>query len=265
MDNKKPQVFIASSVEGLRVADAVNLNLDESRICHPNLWRTGTFELGSSALDSLVNKSSTVDFAVFIFTPDDLSIIREKATATVRDNVVFELGLFIGALGKERCYIVRPRDIELHLPSDLLGINDAQYASDRPSSETSSALNAACTLIKDQIEKHGVLNKSPITAVQANEAPTHVPNPMTLSLTPTDIEVLAECSGTAVEYPGGMNFEQINRRVHVPDTLVRMSIIKLTRMGYLDQWVEEGEYGGLYAYRITESGIDILIDKMPPF
>lgn len=104
----KPALFIASSVEGLQVADSINENLDHD--VHCTLWRTGTFKLSSQTIDDLVKKSSTVDFAVFVFTPDDLTTIREKQHATARDNVIFELGLFIGAIGKERCYVVKPRD-----------------------------------------------------------------------------------------------------------------------------------------------------------
>ncbi|CAE6846054.1 hypothetical protein R75461_07245 [Paraburkholderia nemoris] len=53
----KPQVFIASSVEGLPVADAINANLDHDT--YPTLWRTGTFRLGSNALDDLVENLIT--------------------------------------------------------------------------------------------------------------------------------------------------------------------------------------------------------------
>lgn len=54
MEPTKPSVFIASSKEGLKVADAINLNLDHETF--PTLWRTGTFRPGSSALDDLVKK-----------------------------------------------------------------------------------------------------------------------------------------------------------------------------------------------------------------
>ena len=161
----KPALFIASSVEGLAVADAINENLDHD--VHCTLWRAGTFKLSSQTIDDLVKKSSTVDFAVFVFTPDDLVTIREKEHVTARDNVIFELGLFIGAIGKERCYIVKPRGVEMHLPSDLLGMNAADYAIDRPDGDVSSALNLACKLIKDRIKEKGPVDRSPFSRQSA--------------------------------------------------------------------------------------------------
>ena len=48
-----------------------------------------------------------VNFAIFVFHPDDKSLIREKEYDTVRDNVILELGMFIGTLGLEKCFILK--------------------------------------------------------------------------------------------------------------------------------------------------------------
>jgi CAP12/Pycsar effector protein, TIR domain len=42
------------------------------------------------------------DFGVFIFRPDDVVTMRKKEYSAVRDNVVFELGVFVGKLGPHR-------------------------------------------------------------------------------------------------------------------------------------------------------------------
>src|SRR5688572_13296546 len=99
--DRKPRIFIGSSVESLTIADAINENLDHN--FEVTIWRNGTFDLSNNTIDSLIKKASTVDFAIFIFSPDDLIIIRNEEKRIVRDNVVFELGLFIGTIGKERC------------------------------------------------------------------------------------------------------------------------------------------------------------------
>jgi predicted nucleotide-binding protein len=46
------------------------------------------------------------DFAILVLTPDDLTQSRGKQQPSPRDNVVFELGLFIGALGRDRVFMV---------------------------------------------------------------------------------------------------------------------------------------------------------------
>lgn len=117
---RKPRLFIALSIESLPIAEAVNVNLDHN--FEIMIWKNGTFKLSSSTIDDLVEKSSSVDFALFIFAPDDISSIRNRHEHVVRDNVIFEMGLFVGAIGKSRSFILKPRDVEMHLPTDLLGV-----------------------------------------------------------------------------------------------------------------------------------------------
>ena len=46
--------------------------------------------------------SRQVDFAIFAMTLDDEVQVRGEAHVAVRDNVLFEVGLFYGALGQNR-------------------------------------------------------------------------------------------------------------------------------------------------------------------
>jgi hypothetical protein len=258
MTTTKPQVFIASSVEGLKVADAINLNLDHDT--YPTLWRTGTFRLGSSTIDDLVKKSSAVDFAIFVFTADDIAIIREQTAHVVRDNVVFELGLFIGALGKERCYIVRPRAIDMHLPSDLLGMTVADYDATRPDGDLASAMNAACKLIKDAIHAHGSIERK--IKVETDNEKTRVANPPDYTLNPTDLKFLSECIGADLGGPRGIQFYQLqNNLSKEPRSLMRMSAVKLVRLGLIEKIVEEDNRDGepVYVYSSTEHGVDVFL------
>ncbi len=62
---------------------------------------------------------------MLILTPDDLVLMRGEATKVARDNVLFELGLFMGALGRDRTFIVCEESVTL--PSDLAGITPAVY------------------------------------------------------------------------------------------------------------------------------------------
>lgn len=66
---------------------------------------------------------SKVSFAIVLLTPDDEGYPKgekKKLNQRARQNVIFELGFFIGKLGRERvCALYKP-DIEL--PSDYSGI-----------------------------------------------------------------------------------------------------------------------------------------------
>ncbi len=146
----RPVVFIGSSSEGLPAARALQQNLD--RDAEVILWSQGVFGLSSGTLEALVTKTQQFDFAVLVLTPDDLTLSRDEAAPSPRDNVVFELGLFMGALGRERTYIVYDRTAGIRLPSDLAGVTPAtfeppeagslQSALGAPSSEILTAIQA---------------------------------------------------------------------------------------------------------------------------
>jgi hypothetical protein len=63
-----------------------------------------------------------VDFAVVVMTPDDLGKATDASDLTprARQNVVFELGFFIGALGPDRVAAILKGDVER--PSDFDGV-----------------------------------------------------------------------------------------------------------------------------------------------
>jgi hypothetical protein len=101
------------------------------------------------------------DFGVFIFSPDDVTRIREETWATVRDNVLFELGLFIGRLGADRSFFVVPQDVsDLHLPGDLKGITYATYDSERSDGNWRAAVGTASADIRSTIEKRFSLREN---------------------------------------------------------------------------------------------------------
>jgi hypothetical protein len=66
---------------------------------------------------------------------------------------VFELGLFMGRLGKQRCFWVVARgDRAPHIPTDLIGINTASFT---PRENLRAAVGSACADIKHAIRKVG--------------------------------------------------------------------------------------------------------------
>ena len=117
----RPRVFIGSSAEQLDTAYAVQQNLEYD--CEPTVWTQGVFRLSSNTLDDLLRTLEKTDFGIFVFAPDDIAIIRGQQHEATRDNIIFELGLFIGRLGKRRTFFILPREVGsgFRLPSDLVG------------------------------------------------------------------------------------------------------------------------------------------------
>ncbi len=72
---------------------------------------------------------------------------RNKAGQQPRDNVLFELGLYMGKLGRDRTFIVHERKAPIDLPSDLAGITPATFAR-RVDNNMHAALGPVCTQLK---------------------------------------------------------------------------------------------------------------------
>src|SRR5262245_51709794 len=120
----KPRIFLGSSGEQAELLQALTAGLEDVADVEP--WTT-TFNPGRSTLDRLVELSREVDFAAFVFAQDDWTTTDASAAgeASPRDNVVFEAGLFGGALGIRRPFILHANGSKL--PSDLLGLTSVRY------------------------------------------------------------------------------------------------------------------------------------------
>lgn len=144
--NSKPVVFIGSSREALPIAKEI-----EAGISTPGtdvrIWTNDSVFLPmKTTIEALERAVRQSDFAILVFAPDDKLRSRGKNHVVPRDNVIFELGLFMGALGRERAFIVMPRlglplksqglkrivDVltgapTLKVPSDLLSLTPLTY------------------------------------------------------------------------------------------------------------------------------------------
>lgn len=149
----KPRVFVGSSTEQLALAYAIQGCLAHD--AEVTIWTQGVFDLSKSSLESLLGVLDRVDYGVFVFAPDDIVTMRGKEMNAARDNVVFELGLFIGRLGRGSGFIVAPRGHSLHLPTDLLGTTPALYDATRAAKEPEAALGHACNEIRRIITRPG--------------------------------------------------------------------------------------------------------------
>jgi len=154
---KKPRLFIGSSIEGLNIAYAIQENL-----CHSaeiTVWDQGVFDLSDTTIESLVLTLENTDFGVFVFTPDDIVILRGKKNLSVRDNVLFELGLFIGRIGRKRSFIVIPDNSTINLPTDLLGITPGKYETNRSDGNLKAGTGSFSNKIREAINKLGFVEE----------------------------------------------------------------------------------------------------------
>jgi predicted nucleotide-binding protein len=120
-----PNIFIASSLEGKDMADAIKLGLDNYGRC--TVWHEA-FPLSKHTVDVLLTEFAKADFVVFVFSADDRVQIRSDEFEVARDNVLFEAGMFMGMHGKERGFIVSPKDVAaFHMPTDLIGLTTSRY------------------------------------------------------------------------------------------------------------------------------------------
>jgi len=124
--NDTPRLFIGSSVEGLPVARAIEAGLAHDDVL-PVVWTDGVFGASSVNIEVLEREVSEADFGVLVFTPDDEVVGRAGAQRAPRDNVIFELGMLMGGLGRKRSYFALPRGLDLKIPTDLLGVTPLTY------------------------------------------------------------------------------------------------------------------------------------------
>ena len=145
-------VFIASSTEGEPVAAEVKSQLETQlgKTAVVDLW-TNKFALSEVTIQSLEAATREADFAVVVMTPDDITVSRNVEKRAPRDNLVFELGLFIGAIGRDRTFLVRKQNDEIKLPTDILGMTQLMYGG--AAEDLAVSLNSGCFRLAKQIIK----------------------------------------------------------------------------------------------------------------
>ncbi|KAA5534563.1 hypothetical protein F0919_08045 [Taibaiella lutea] len=141
----RSQIFIGSSAEGLRYVDQICTYLEP--VGDVVKWTT-SFTQNRSALDSLIKKTKLSEFAILVATCDDLTLKRDDIKSTPRDNIVFEFGLFAGATGIDRAFLLVEEAAEL--PSDLEGIVVSRFSDDK---SKYNSLEKKCAELIEHIRK----------------------------------------------------------------------------------------------------------------
>ncbi|HAA17104.1 MAG TPA: hypothetical protein DCE41_37490 [Cytophagales bacterium] len=124
---EKLRVYIGSSTEGSGVLQLVERVLDDQ--FDVRAWnRDNMFRPNENFLQSLLNVSKTVDYAVLIATKDDFLETRGVRVPSMRNNVLFEMGLFLGHLGQRNTFLLVENEVEI--PLDLQGITLLRFNSE---------------------------------------------------------------------------------------------------------------------------------------
>lgn len=152
LPNDRPVMFIGSSSEGLVTARRLAAAL-ESKHLSVRIWSNDIFAASDTTIESLEQAATEVDFAILVLTPDDTTTSRGKRRAAPRDNVVYELGLFGGALGRKRTFMVVETTTKQKIPTDLLGVTALGYRGVR--GITPKSLNEIKESILAAVDKMG--------------------------------------------------------------------------------------------------------------
>jgi predicted nucleotide-binding protein len=148
-----PSVFVGSSEEGLHIARAIGHSLRND--AEVNIWDEGVFAPGQGFLEALVNAVERFDFAILVLTPDDLIESRTLTALAPRDNVMFELGLFMGRLGRSRTFVVASDDKDMKIPSDFAGVTMLTFQSHRNDDNILASVSSACFQIRQAMQSLG--------------------------------------------------------------------------------------------------------------
>ncbi|MBK7999022.1 MAG: nucleotide-binding protein [Verrucomicrobia bacterium] len=151
--NEKAKLFVISSKEALPIAREIQSILQHDLIVQ--VWTDGVFFASSYALEALEQVVAASDFAIAIAQPDDTVKSRGADSKVARDNVIFELGLFMGRLGRQRSILFQPLGQELKLPSDLHGLTAVSYAPGNPQ-ELTTLMGPPCTEVRKLAQRLGV-------------------------------------------------------------------------------------------------------------
>lgn len=148
----KPSCFVGSSSESKNIANAVQSCLRDD--LDVTVWTQVEFRLNQPTLATLIQAISCYDYAIFVFAADDEMRLREETMLSTRDNVIFELGLFMAALGPERCFYLVPKTAQpFRIASDLSGLTTAFYDPKSHDGNLEAALGHACSKINAAVRK----------------------------------------------------------------------------------------------------------------
>ncbi len=160
MKTLRPKMFIGSSTPGIPIAEQVKDAFSKYADC--TIWNeTGVWEPNRSTFDNLMGMVNYFDFGVFVATADDLTLKGGKMIIEARDNVILEMTLFLGGLGRDKSFLLVEKGTDL--PTDFNGIYQPRFVKG-----DSDSINKACAELYEKVEEYyktGHLSLYPTTAL----------------------------------------------------------------------------------------------------
>lgn len=147
----KRKLFIGSSSEGIDIAKKLKEEIESEMgdWLECDLWNgKEIFDLNKSALDALIQASRKYDYGILVATKDDITKSRGVEAHVPRDNVMFEMGMFLGSLGLTRAFLF----VEKHskLPTDYNGITVPYFEKDIDGSIEEAVQKIKAAIIQSQ-------------------------------------------------------------------------------------------------------------------
>lgn len=151
--NAQPHIFYGCASEGLAETKAIIAGFASDPYT-PRLWENNVFVPGHGTLEDLETVIKGMDFGVLVCTKDDhvTNAARGVDQMAPRDNVILELGMCVGALGRKRTFVVKPEGRDLKIPSDYYGTTIIPYKEGIPLEE---AMKPACDAIRGVVTFEG--------------------------------------------------------------------------------------------------------------
>jgi CAP12/Pycsar effector protein, TIR domain len=164
-ERTKPCVFVGSSSECAKYGVAMKKILEEEGTLSVTYGKDLFGSAGAGTAIEIISKAAEekFNFAVFILSPDDVRTLRGESSKVPRDNVIFEMGLFIGSLGRDCVFLITSDKRDAKLPGDMGGVNVETWIDDEenPDSAVRSSANTFRQLMEKRWRERSVIHSSP--------------------------------------------------------------------------------------------------------
>lgn len=119
----RPRIFIVHGHDSDALIQLCSLIKDDFRLPPPIVLREQASR-GKTLIEKIEDEAPNIDLVIVLLTPDD-RVIAANGTEVhrqARQNVIFELGYFMGLIGRAHGRIILLHKDNVQIPSDIQGI-----------------------------------------------------------------------------------------------------------------------------------------------